>query len=186
MSIKCGYCHQHHNSINEVRNCSDNPRPPVGIVLRGEAAEADYTVVLHTSATEQRGIIKGTPPRRDSIYTVVFDANTDDRITIRFYTPHSGRFAGVTLVKYLYGPNNLDDYTAVGTVVDGGVRIWLKHRGNERAKRAIKFLLNADEQQREQAGKTYALASGNCYVCGRTLTDPTSIQLGIGPICREG
>lgn len=26
---------------------------------------------------------------------------------------------------------------------------------------------------------------GRCFVCGRTLTDETSIDLGIGPVCRE-
>ena len=28
------------------------------------------------------------------------------------------------------------------------------------------------------------LPSTNCSCCGRTLTDPTSVRLGIGPICR--
>jgi hypothetical protein len=28
------------------------------------------------------------------------------------------------------------------------------------------------------------MASGNCRICGRALTDYTSVRLGIGPICR--
>lgn len=36
------------------------------------------------------------------------------------------------------------------------------------------------------AGKRYADQLGNCYMCGRTLTDETSRALGIGPKCRAG
>jgi hypothetical protein len=33
------------------------------------------------------------------------------------------------------------------------------------------------------AGKTYADHLGNCWRCGRTLTDETSRAMGIGPVC---
>ena len=35
------------------------------------------------------------------------------------------------------------------------------------------------------AAKLYASELGNCYACNRTLTDPESISLGIGPVCRN-
>lgn len=35
------------------------------------------------------------------------------------------------------------------------------------------------------AAKAYGKLTGSCSCCGRTLTDPTSIELGIGPICAE-
>jgi hypothetical protein len=28
--------------------------------------------------------------------------------------------------------------------------------------------------------------TGNCLVCGKTLTDAKSIEFGLGPICRGG
>lgn len=31
----------------------------------------------------------------------------------------------------------------------------------------------------------YGLATGTCGICGRRLTDPESVALGIGPICME-
>lgn len=37
----------------------------------------------------------------------------------------------------------------------------------------------------EQA-KAYGLRYGRCCVCGKTLTDPASIQNGIGPVCAKG
>lgn len=35
------------------------------------------------------------------------------------------------------------------------------------------------------AAVEYGRATGRCSVCGRTLTDPVSIEAGIGPICAE-
>lgn len=35
----------------------------------------------------------------------------------------------------------------------------------------------------EQAAQ-YGQAFGICAICGRTLTNPTSVELGIGPVCR--
>jgi hypothetical protein len=36
-----------------------------------------------------------------------------------------------------------------------------------------------------QAFLNYGLETGECAICGRELTDPESIRLGIGPICRK-
>lgn len=36
-----------------------------------------------------------------------------------------------------------------------------------------------------EAAKHYGKLYGMCMVCGRILTDETSISLGIGPICLE-
>lgn len=35
------------------------------------------------------------------------------------------------------------------------------------------------------AAKLYGQATGTCSCCGLELTNPLSIELGIGPICRE-
>jgi hypothetical protein len=51
---------------------------------------------------------------------------------------------------------------------------------------------NKDERKRilgliasdPDAGPRFGREIGRCYVCGRTLTDETSRQLGIGPVCR--
>lgn len=40
-------------------------------------------------------------------------------------------------------------------------------------------------QSVEEAGKRYGREIGRCYKCHRTLTDPLSRQLGIGPDCRS-
>jgi len=35
-----------------------------------------------------------------------------------------------------------------------------------------------------EVAREYGIATGQCSCCGRTLTNETSIKLGIGPICR--
>jgi hypothetical protein len=44
-------------------------------------------------------------------------------------------------------------------------------------------LLGSTDEDRTEAGKAYALASGCCYICNRLLTTPESIADGIGPVC---
>ena len=39
-------------------------------------------------------------------------------------------------------------------------------------------------QNDPDAGPRFGREIGRCYVCGRTLTDELSRQLGIGPVCR--
>jgi hypothetical protein len=48
----------------------------------------------------------------------------------------------------------------------------------------LNILLDANENLLQLA-KIYGHESGSCSVCGRTLTDSLSIQMGIGPICAK-
>jgi Family of unknown function (DUF6011) len=56
-------------------------------------------------------------------------------------------------------------------------------RGNA-AKRTI--LEKIVEAGPKQAAERFGREIGACAICGRTLTDPVSREIGIGPICREG
>lgn len=44
-------------------------------------------------------------------------------------------------------------------------------------------LLSTIAADPQEAAKAYGRATGTCSCCGRTLTDPVSIEAGIGPIC---
>lgn len=48
----------------------------------------------------------------------------------------------------------------------------------------IRNLSSLDRMTLEQA-KEYGAQFGVCCVCARTLTDPTSIDAGIGPVCAK-
>ena len=43
--------------------------------------------------------------------------------------------------------------------------------------------LNELERDPQEAAKDYGRLTGKCCVCSRMLTDPVSIEAGIGPIC---
>lgn len=50
---------------------------------------------------------------------------------------------------------------------------------------AIRDLVPADRMSLEDA-RAFGALYGTCCNCGRTLTNETSIDLGIGPVCRKG
>lgn len=50
---------------------------------------------------------------------------------------------------------------------------------------ALAWVLAKIAEDPTGAAKLYASELGNCYACNRTLTDPESIALGIGPVCRN-
>ncbi|MET3732790.1 DUF6011 domain-containing protein [Moheibacter stercoris] len=59
---------------------------------------------------------------------------------------------------------------------------------SEDAKNIIPTLLlfkeiNKDENELEKLILNYGLETGECGVCGRALTNPASLQRGIGPVC---
>lgn len=69
--------------------------------------------------------------------------------------------------------------TYLGKVQDG--RFFCSRDCDEPTKAAIVAAVNDPEA----AAIAYGKATGSCSCCGRTLTNQESIDLGIGPICRE-
>ncbi len=49
----------------------------------------------------------------------------------------------------------------------------------------VKNLLEDANDNLLQLAKIYGHESGSCSICGRTLNDPLSVQMGIGPICAK-
>jgi hypothetical protein len=127
---------------------------------------------------------------RDGLYTVAFTEGTfgGQHRTIRIRTGREDA-ANMQFVSYLSGSDNESDYTCCGFVRDGAYR-WTRAFSGQAGsgsilEAAVRYLLEGTEEARTAAGRAYAQESGNCYVCNRTLTDPVSIELGIGPICRD-
>jgi hypothetical protein len=71
----------------------------------------------------------------------------------------------------------------VGKIEGGVVSIFGGRLRNTLAPETLLALLQAIEADPERAAVLYGKASGNCSICGRDLTDPESIERGIGPIC---
>jgi hypothetical protein len=163
-----------------------NARLPVVRLVPGDAMTQNLEAI-------RRFILGGI-----AIFTLV-SKKSGDRRTFRVRKAEdvdgSGRPHGF-YVDLLTGPNNTEDYRYLAYMwIDQrnglGVKVNKKGFGAE-AFQVFEWLvkrINAacvfgrfDAQVSFQAQAEFFHA-GRCSVCGRTLTDPTSIELGIGPIC---
>ncbi len=119
-------------------------------------------------------------PTHDGFYTV---QGHHGHYTYRLRTNDAdASFApGKQIIAYLAGPMNESDYINFAFVIDGRIVAWKRfQQGYERILAAARFLVAG---KADEAGKCYAMQSGNCYICNRTLTIPESVAAGIGPTC---
>jgi hypothetical protein len=94
-------------------------------------------------------------------------------------------------VNLLAGPDNLSDYQYLGMLnpETGELRLTNKSRMSENSwpvrlvRRVFAALWAGDDDKIEAAGFEL-MHSGRCGHCGRVLTRPDSIEIGIGPTCR--
>jgi hypothetical protein len=105
---------------------------------------------------------------------------TGNHRTFRILTQkQDAKFApGERIVSQLIGPN----FTAFGFVADDGrIIVWRKHIGTQ-FERLARLLMNA-EQEAAKFGLEFVW-SAKCRRCNRELTDPQSIETGLGETCR--
>jgi len=147
------------------------------------------------------------PPNvHNGTYTVAHPER--GHFTLKLHTAQKGDLAGERILSLLVGPDNTTSYRGVAFWKDAEKRavVWKKHRGpqsvqpidgftwQQRGWSAVeqKLAIWADLATRGATdelhgfwyGEGYRLhLEGRCVVCNRKLTDPESIQLGIGPTC---
>ena len=104
------------------------------------------------------------------------------------YKIRSNKEKTVFFVSLLNGPNNESDYMYMGTIFDKkNFKLTTKSKLSNEAisYKAFKYyftnLINKQLEKIEENIAAYH--NGHCCACGRTLTTPESITLGIGPIC---
>lgn len=135
---------------------------------------------------------------------------TGDHRTFEIKTIKKGPLEGKRTISLLTGPCNTGDYTPFAFVASKSktvrpavepshpdavavwghqvlqVNVFKKKRGTSTSPSAFdryrKMLLNLDYLLEIDAIEIQF--EGRCVKCNRPLTDPTSIELGIGPICR--
>lgn len=124
----------------------------------------------------------------DGRYTVVFGGE-DDYVTLRIDQGKEGFIKraklpeGTQIASYLFGPDNSTNYKGFGFIFGNRFSPWSEFKGNARLADAVKFLLDATDEEQEAAGIAYSVRSNNCRRCGRALTVPISIGRGLGPVC---
>lgn len=88
-------------------------------------------------------------------------------------------------LEFLSGPDNTSDFTSFGLLMENGrLVIWKKFRGGA-VEESLRFAVNVLLGDPATAGEAWAKESGCCYRCRRTLTVPTSLHRGLGPVCAE-
>jgi hypothetical protein len=142
---------------------------------------------------------------KPGLFTVVWETEQGEQIrrTIRLQKHFNEEWAkkGEMVAKYLSGPDNESSYTGFAFVSPNGqVRLWKKFEGAVNVAPAVEALkkLVASKEAMQSAGLEWSkskevidpktgevLVAGACYRCGKTLTVPSSICAGLGPICEN-
>ncbi len=118
----------------------------------------------------------------DGFYTIV-TGNTHRTFRIRTNDADSSFAPGRQVIGFLSGPDNSSDYINFAFVGNERIFPWKRFSaGYDHIIAAARYLVAGNH---EQAGKMYAMQSGNCYRCGRLLTTPESVAAGLGPTCRS-
>jgi Family of unknown function (DUF6011) len=134
-----------------------------------------YTVVF---GRELEGPFEPNPdPESHAKYVTI-------RLTpMRHTNPSRPRPKGAQIASFLFGPNNSSDYRAFATVIGDKIDPWAGTDLRGVHVQALEILLKGGLDTARKAGQAYALQSNCCYNCGRRLTVPFSVHLGLGPVC---
>jgi hypothetical protein len=124
---------------------------------RKKASEVIDYLLKHPNAAKAATV---TTEVEQGYYAVKSLSGNQDLDFFKVDKPESGKWAGYTFVKRVIGGR-------------ADVRV----RGAEARKALDAIAADAD------AGPRYGREIGNCWVCGRHLTDEESRATGIGPVC---
>lgn len=155
-------------------------------IIRCKPCHAAWKASLKSAkAADTAAKAQPKPPTslaHDGTYTIVHTDGTHR--TLKVHTPREGGLAGKHIIKYLCGSDNTSDYAGFAFFgEDGAVHMWKRFADN--ADLLMDACVLAQPEQAQAAGLAYALESGACYHCGRTLTVPASIHRGLGPDCAK-
>lgn len=156
----------------------------VAAQIAAKASEAEWVDPEVTDAAqiaEPTDQEEEVPVLPQGYFTVVLEGEGHRTFRVKDASAQS-KLYGKRIISFLAGPDNTSDYNGFGFVTPSGVQVWNRFKAQSVLIEAVDILLG----DVEAAQKGYALMSENCYRCGKLLTDPTSIELGIGPKCREG
>jgi len=157
MAINCGHCHKPHNTVAEVRECSQKDQRQLQVDAAVKFFGLEDTTELHP--TQHRTITEGMWYLGNVIVKVQ-----------KAKANGSGHLYTKRLAAQRPQPE------------DNGVTQWSFEyfEGGMKRLRTGENVRKMTKEEAMEFGKLY----GICCRCGRDLTDETSIALGIGPKCR--
>lgn len=140
---------------------------------------------FRNDAPARSEVVKNTAPTREipeGIYTVA-----DGNGWMTFRISEESWANGRKVIAFLKGSNNELSYKGFGFVTPHGIRKWGSAEVSEKVMAGAQFLLTGDlDSARDNflnLAEAYAISSGNCLACLRTLTVPASVARGLGPVC---
>lgn len=122
----------------------------------------------------------------NAIFTAV---GGGERYTYHLYTAKTGKLKGVVQVRLLTGPNNVADYTEVGTIDPATGVLTLTGRQTEKARSTalIRWLVKLAIEKKPVPAGIELHHAGYCLACRRLLTVPYPANpyrvYGLGPEC---
>lgn len=113
-------------------------------------------------------------------FTVILPDET--RRTLRVIEPNDGVLVGKLIIQFQSGSDNERDYISCAFMREDkrNFTLW-KRFAQSGLDRYIRVLFVRGGAK--VAGLAYALESGHCFRCNRTLTVPASLHAGMGPDC---
>lgn len=121
-----------------------------------------------------------------SMFTIV-SKKTGNRFTYKVTKGGKKSNEHVRFVHVLVGPSNTDSYQYIGYMLENSRERLIagrKGKANIPCFDALNWLVrNLNRAVLPEQIEFYH--SGQCGACGRVLTDPHSIKVGLGPICEE-
>lgn len=181
---------QNYGELINARLASPTGEPVAAPVSVNPIAPVDPMTTFANDVTETRDMpaLVGGPSIPNGTYTVVFGSD-DNYLTLQVADDfRADAKPGSQMLKYLRGADNDTDFEGCAFVTGQTLVMWKRFRGGaleETMRRAIAILKNGTVEDRLTAMEAYAMRSGRCAACGRTLTVPTSLHRGLGPTCAE-
>ena len=201
MSVRCGHCSGQHETVNEVRICSQGgiatmveaPRP----LRRPTPAQVNYIKDLRTKL----GLIPVPPeaaqPKDSDTASSMIDLLKEELANRITANPAPTSIAPTALPKVADGYYAVDtdgkiSFYHVNTPTEGrweGYTFVDVQAGSDfiklpsqRVRNAVIAKIAVDPKE---ASLRYGREIGRCGVCGRTLTNQDSRDRGIGPVCAD-
>lgn len=137
---------------------------------------------------ESKLVVENTWTLPDGRYTLVRENGTHRTLKIRKRGNwfERGLPEGTRTISFLSGPDNTTNYNGFGDVLPNGeVRFWNRFRDDSILAEDTRMFLSMTKKDAIQAtnNNVTIMKMTTCAICGRDLTNPSSISRGIGPEC---
>lgn len=147
-----------------------------------DASYAGDELDLLDALKEAAGRKEDASPMTHDGFLTLKNPKTKGQVLLHIGTqaPDARFAAGRRILTLVEGPGR-GQRTSFAFVGNRRVFLWKKYKSESPW---VFYAAMVEDPTRYQARVTYHFEA-RCRICGRPLTDPESIELGIGPTCRE-